>query len=262
MELRGAHVLLTGASGGIGSVLAEALAARGARLTLTGRKADVLNELARRVGGTPVTTDLSDADELNQLLGEVGPVDVLIANAALPASGLLTDYSLDQIDRALDVNLRAPIVMAKLLGTQMAERGSGHLVFMSSLAGKSASAHLALYNATKFGLRGFALALREDLRPHGVGVSTIFPGAVRDVGMFADTDVRIPRIGTRTADAVAKATLRAIDKNLAEVTVAPWPLRITTLLGGLSPNLSAKLQRVTGSNKIMATLSEGQQDKR
>ena len=262
MDLRGAHVLLTGASGGIGHALAEALAARGAHLTLTGRRAEVLTELAERVGGTALSADLGDRDSLQELLAQVGRVDVLVANAGVPASGVLTEYSIDQIDRALDVNLRAPIVMAKLLGEQMAKRGAGHLVFVSSLSGKSASARMALYNATKFGIRGFALALREDLRPHGVGVSTMFPGPVRDAGMIADTDVRLPRLGTRTARAVADATLRAIDENLAEVTVAPWALRAATLLGNLAPDLAATLQRSTGGHKIMAALSEAQQNKR
>ncbi len=262
MDLQGAHVLLTGASGGIGHALAQALADRGAQLTLTGRNAAVLEESAARVGGTSIVADLSDRTSLDELLARVGSVDVLIANAGLPASGLLSDYSVDEIDRALDVNLRAPIVMAKSLSEQMASRGAGHLVFMSSLSGKSASAHMALYNATKFGLRGFSLALREDLRPHGVGVSTIFPGPIRDAGMIADTDVRIPRLGTRTAKAVAEATLQAIDENLAEVTVAPWTLRVATLLGGLAPDLAATLQRRTGGHKMMAAISEAQQNKR
>ena len=254
--------LITGASGGIGHALATALVSRGAHLTVTGRRADVLTELTDRVGGTAIAADLSDRTALNRLLDDVGEVDVLVANAGIPASGLLSDYSLDQIDRALDVNLRAPIVMAKVLGERMAARRSGHIVFMSSLSGKSASAHMALYNATKFGIRGFALALREDLRPHGVGVSTIYPGPIRDAGMIADTDVRLPRIGTRTAAAVAKATLRAIDDNAAEVTVAPWALRATTLLGSLAPSLTATVQRNTGGDRIIAELSAAQQNKR
>jgi short-subunit dehydrogenase len=262
MNLHGAHVLITGASGGIGHALAQALADRGARLTLTGRKAGVLDELAARIGGSVVVADLSNDSGVDAVLADTERVDVLIANAGVPASGLISDYSVDQIDRALAVNLRAPIVMAKLLSEQMVTRKSGHLVFMSSLSGKSASAHMALYNATKFGLRGFSLALREDLRAHGVGVSTIFPGPIRDAGMIADTDVRIPRAGTRTARAVAKATLKAIDDNIAEVTVAPLALRGATLLGSVAPELTARLNRSTGGLKVMAAISEAQRNKR
>ncbi|MFF4737200.1 SDR family NAD(P)-dependent oxidoreductase [Streptomyces sp. NPDC001262] len=158
-----------------------------------------------------------------------GEIDVLVANAALPASGLLSDYSIDQIDRALDVNLRAPIVMAKLAGERMAARRRGRLVFISSLSGKAASGQASLYNATKFGMRGFALALREDMRPHNVGVSTVFPGFIRDAGMFADSGATLPRgIGTRSPRDVARATVRAVEQNLAEADVAPLSLRLAT----------------------------------
>jgi uncharacterized protein len=253
---------VTGASGGMGGALVLALAARGAKLTLTGRRLDVMTELAERVGGTAIAADLAEQDTPEQLMAEVGRVDVLIANAALPASGHLTDYTIAEVDRALDVNLRAPIIMAKLAGEQMAARGSGHLVFMSSLSGKSASGRMALYNATKFGIRGFALALREDLRPHGVGVSSVFPGPVREAGMLATAGVKVPRIGTRSPQHVAAATLLAIDKNLAEVTVAPWGLRLATFLGGVAPDFAAALARRTGGDKLIAAVSEGQRTKR
>ncbi|MFP3961794.1 SDR family NAD(P)-dependent oxidoreductase [Actinomadura fulvescens] len=263
MDLRGAKVLLTGATGGIGQALAEAFAARGGEVVLTGRRTDVLEPLADRLGGHAIAADLADPDALERLLAEAGEIDVLVANAALPASGLLSDYSTEEIDRALDVNLRAPIVMAKLVGEAMSARGRGHLVFISSLAGKTASGQASLYNATKFGMRGFALALREDLRPHGVGVSTVFPGFIRDAGMFAEAKVDLPRgIGTRSPRDVARATLRAIDKNLAEVDVAPLSLRVGALIGGAAPGLAAAIQRRAGSDKITQGLAQGQRGKR
>ncbi|TDD90755.1 SDR family NAD(P)-dependent oxidoreductase [Actinomadura rubrisoli] len=263
MDLRGANVLLTGATGGIGRALAAALAARGGRVVLTGRRAEVLEPLAERVGGRAVAADLADRDAVEALLDEAGDVDVVVANAALPASGLLSDYSVTEIDRALDVNLRAPIVMAKLAGERMADRGRGHLVFVSSLAGKTASGNASLYNATKFGMRGFALALREDLRPHGVGVSTVFPGFIRDAGMFADAGITLPRgVGTRSPGDVAQGTIRAIEKNLAEVDVAPLGLRLGALIGGVAPVLSAAVQRRAGGHTISSGLADGQRDKR
>ena len=112
MDLRGAKVLLTGATGGIGQTLAVALADRGGEMTLTGRRTDLLEPLAEKLGGRAIPADLTDRDSIYELLTEAGETDVLVANAALPATGLLVDYSLDEIDRALDVNLRAPIVMA------------------------------------------------------------------------------------------------------------------------------------------------------
>ncbi|WP_433475553.1 SDR family NAD(P)-dependent oxidoreductase [Spirillospora sp. CA-142024] len=263
MDLRGANVLVTGATGGIGQALARALADRGARVVLTGRRADVLEPLAERLGGRAIVADLADRAAAEGLLDEAGRVDALVANAALPASGLLADYSIAQIDRALDVNLRAPIVMAKLAAAQMADRGRGHLVFVSSLSGKTASGHASLYNATKFGMRGFALALREDLRPHGVGVSTVFPGFIRDAGMFADAGVSLPKgVGTKSPRDVARATVRAIERNVAEIDVAPLGLRIGALIGGVAPVLSAAVQRRAGGQRISRGLADGQRDKR
>ncbi len=127
-------------------------------------------------------------------------MDILVANAALPGSGRLESFSMEQIDRALDVNLRAPIALAHALAPAMVERGSGHLLFVSSLSGKTAAPGSSLYNATKYGLRGFAAALRAELRDSGVGVSAVFPGFIRDAGMFADSGAKLPPgVGTRIA---------------------------------------------------------------
>ena len=102
-----------------------------------------------------------------------------MANAALPASGPIVDFSPEQIDRALDVNLRAPIQLTRALVPGMVERGAGHVVLVSSLSGKVASIGSSLYSATKFGLRGFASGLREDLHGTGVGVTVVFPASSR-----------------------------------------------------------------------------------
>nr|WP_055505380.1 SDR family NAD(P)-dependent oxidoreductase [Nonomuraea pusilla] len=244
MDVRGARALVTGATGGIGRELARALAARGCRVTVTGRRADVLKALAEQIGGTAVPADLTDRDALASLAAGAGEIDILVANAATAAFGPLQECSVAEIDRALDVNLRAPIVLGRLVGERMAQRGSGHLVFVSSLWGKAATRQASLYNATKFGLRGFAQALREDLRPYGVGVSAVFPGFVRDVGLVADAEVPLPRwIGTRSAQDVAQATLKAISRDLGEVDVAPAWLRVAAALGAALPGPAIAAQR-------------------
>src|SRR5581483_5275785 len=171
--------------GGIGNAIARAVDSRGGSLILTGRRADVLEPLASEVGGKAVACDLSQRQDVERLLSEAGDVDVLVANAALPASGLLTELTQDQIDRMLEVNLHAPIAMARALAPQMIAAGRGHMVFVSSLSGKAASPASSIYSATKFGLRGFALGLRADLRAHGVGVSVVLPGFIHGAGMFA-----------------------------------------------------------------------------
>jgi short-subunit dehydrogenase len=252
-------ILLTGATGGIGQAIARALAARGASLVLTGRRQDALMELADEISGRPVACDLAERDELRRLVDEVGAVDILVANAAHPASGVLTELDQESIDRMLEVNLRAPIALARALAPGMASRGRGHLVFISSLSGKVASASSSIYSATKFGLRGFALGLREDLRPSGVGVSVVLPGFIREAGMFAQAEVDLPRgVGTRSPDQVATAVMGAIEHNRAEVDVAPLGLRLGASLAGLAPELAAKMSRRMGGERIAADLTAGQ----
>src|SRR5437763_14560433 len=206
MSLLAGRVLVTGATGGIGQAIARAFAARGANLVVTGRRSEVLDPLATEVGGQAVACDLTQPEEVDRLVAQAGDVDVLVANAGLPASGALTELTQEQIDRMLETNLRAPIALARAIAPGLVDRGRGHMVFISSLSGKAASRSAATYNATKFGLRGFALGIRHDLRPHGVGVSVVLPGFISDAGMFADADVELPRgVGTRTPDQVAAA---------------------------------------------------------
>jgi short-subunit dehydrogenase len=263
VKIEGSTVLLTGATGGIGHAIARALHERGAKLILTGRRVDVLEPLAAELQAKSLACDLSDPVEVDRLLQQVGDVDILLANAALPASGRLDSFSVAEIDRALDVNLRAPIVLAHALTPAMVGRGSGHVVFISSLSGKAATPGSSLYNASKFGMRGFASALRADLRSSGVGVSTIFPGFIRDAGMFADAEVTLPAgVGTRSPEDVADAVIRAIDHNRAEIDVAPLSLRAGTMFAGLAPELSARVARRMGSDKISAQVGAGQREKR
>ena len=263
MELRGRTVLLTGATGGLGNAIARALAAHGAVPVLSGRRIEVLEPLAAETGGRAVAADLADPASVDRLLAEAGEVDVLVANAALPGSGHITTFSVEDIDRALAVNLRAPMVMARRLAEPMAARGVGHIVFVSSLAGKVASGGGSVYSATKFGVRGFAHALREDLRPAGVGVSVVLPGFIRDSGMFHDADVKLPPfVGTKTPEQVAAAVVRAIERDRAELDVAPLSMRAGAAFAGLAPELSARVQRRLGGAKVAEDMARGQRDKR
>jgi short-subunit dehydrogenase len=247
LDLAGARVLITGATGGIGGAIARAFHARGAELVLTGRRTDVLDELAAEVGGKTIVADLADPASVADLVAQSAGFDVLVANAALPGEGALKRLSESDIDRILDVNLRAPIILSQAAAEQMVPRGRGHIVLIGSLAGRAASPQLSLYNASKFGLRGFALAYREELRGTGVGVSLIAPGFVDEAGMFVNSGNELPS-GMRAVspDDVAKAVLRSIDKDLGEVVVAPPELKVMGWFALAAPGASATLQRKLG----------------
>jgi len=263
MNLSGRTVLLTGATGGIGHAIARRLHAAGASLILTGRRTEVLEALREEVGGRTVAVDLADREAVAALAAEAADADILVANAALPASGAFSSFSIDELDRALDVNLRAPMVLAHALAEHMTQRGIGHLVFISSLSGKATTPGSSVYSATKFGLRGFAGGLRSDLRGTGVGVSAVFPGFIRDAGMFHDSGTELPKmVGTSTPEQVAEGVLSAIENDRGEVDVAPVAMRLGAAFAGLAPERAAKLALRTGSGKISAQLAKGQATKR
>jgi short-subunit dehydrogenase len=263
VKLDGARVLLTGATGGLGQAIARALAERGAVLILTGRRGDVLEPLAQETGGRVIVSDLSVPDAPERLLAEAGEVDVLVANAGIPGSGRLNSFSVEEIDRALAVNLRAPMLLAHGLTESMVARGSGHLLFMSSLGGRAAAPGTSVYSATKFGLRGFGQGLRGDLRDEGVGVSVVFPGFIRDAGMFHDSGTKLPRgVGTSTPDEVAEGVLSAIEHNRGEVDVAPVGMRAGTFFAAMAPGPAARVARRLGGEKVADDMVAGQADKR
>ncbi len=265
MDLGGARVLLTGASGGLGRAIAAALRRRGARLLLSGRRSEALDELAASLGGDAevLVADLADAQSALALAEGAGAVDVLVANAGLPASGPLDDFAPEQIDRALDVNLRAPMQLTRALVPGMVERRRGHVVLVSSLSGKTGSVGSSVYSATKFGLRGFAAGLREDLHGSGVGVTVVFPGFIRDAGMFAESGARLPSwVGTRTPEDVADAVVRGIVSGKPEIDVAPLSLSVGAQAAGVAPGLTAALQRRLGGEKVARGVSRAQRSKR
>jgi short-subunit dehydrogenase len=265
MDLQGRRVLLTGASGGIGNTIARTLHRHGATVILSGRRADALETLRNELGegAEVVQADLASAAEVDALLERAGQVDVLVANAALPASGRLDSFSPEELDRSIQVNLHAPMRLARGLVPGMAERGSGHLVFISSMAGKVANGGGSVYSATKFGLRGFSGGLRDELRGSGVGVTTVFPTFISDAGLFAETGLKLPPgVGTRSPQQVADAVIRGIERDRGEIDVAPFPVRASAWLAGIAPGAVAGMARKLGSADMAERLADAQRIKR
>jgi short-subunit dehydrogenase len=267
MELSGRRALLTGATGGLGRAIAGALAQRGAIVALSGRNAEALEALAAELPGEghrALPSDLAEPGAAVALAAEAGALDVLVANAGLPGAGRMEDFTAEQVARALRVNLEAPMLLAQALYPAMLARGSGHLVFIASLSGKAPSPHSSIYNATKFGLRGFALGLRADLKPQGVGVSLVSPGFIREAGMFAESGATPPPgLGTSTPDAVARGTVRAIEADKVEVVVAPVQQRFLAHFGLLTPGIAVRTASGAAGQKAAAEVAAGHsKDKR
>ena len=261
LELAGRTALLTGATGGLGRAIAKALAERGAILELSARKPQALEGLAAELPGEGhrvVPADLAEPGAAERLAAEAGEVDVLVANAGLPGAGWLTDFSPEEVTRALRVNLEAPMLLARALYPAMLEGGAGHLVFISSLAGKAASPRSSIYNATKFGLRGFALGLRPDISPQGVGVSLVSPGFIREAGMFAEAGAKPPpAMGTASPAQVGAAVVKAIEKNRVEIAVAPIQQRLGAHLALVSPRIGVKAQSGSAGQKAAEAIASG-----
>jgi short-subunit dehydrogenase len=232
-------------------------------VVVTGRRTDVLQSLAADIGADTVCADLADLDAAARLAEQVGDIDVLVSNAALPAGGTVATFSVEEIDRALAVNLRAPMVLSRLLSVPMVTRGAGHIVFVSSLAAAFPTPGLTVYNATKAALASYGLSLRGELASHGVGVSVIYPGPIGEAGMWAETGLHAPMgLRTGTPAQVGAAVVRVVERNKAEVSVGPSALRFGALLGRASPATFARLAPRLGAHQVTGAMANALRHKR
>ncbi|MGV0811221.1 SDR family NAD(P)-dependent oxidoreductase [Mycolicibacterium boenickei] len=254
MQLNGRSALVTGATGGIGRAVARELTERGCALVVTGRREPELQKLVAELGPTAraLTADLTRLNQVGDLMDRAGEVDILVANAGVGIPQDLAMLSDSEIEEAVRINLLAPTALARAAAISMKRRGRGHIVFISSGAGLIAtSGNGTVYTATKWGLRGLGLALRQELHGTGVGVSTIFPGPIRDAGMLADTGVALPRgFGTSSPEDVARAVAGAIERGTPETTVAAASVRLLAGIGSIAPVLIGDLARLAGVGRV------------
>lgn len=241
MQLRGTVTLITGGSSGIGAATAEAVAAAGSRPLLVGRDRARLDGVADRTGGIPIPADLATADgpetAAMRALEVASRVDVLINNAGVGWAGNLSAMAGEDVTRLVNVNLVAPVQLTRMLAPGMAERGMGHVVQVSSIAGATGVGDEAVYSATKAGLDTFADAARQELAGTGVGVSLVVPGVV-DTAFFDTRGVPYDRRWPRPVPAqrLARAIVDAVQHEHAEVFVPRW-LRVPARLRGGLPTL-------------------------
>ncbi|HNH96657.1 MAG TPA: SDR family NAD(P)-dependent oxidoreductase, partial [Microthrixaceae bacterium] len=245
MEISGSRVLLTGASGGLGAAIARDLSRRGADLVLTARRRELLDALAAETRGRVVVADLAVRADVEALIEESRGVDVLVLNAGVGADVGIRSETAEHVDTTIDVNLRAPIVMAVAFAQHKLAVGEpGQIVMVGSLSGLVATPDTRMYNATKFGLRGFAHSLRQDLDGSGIGLTLVSPGFIRDAGMFAEGGIDLPPgVRTKSPADVAAGVVRAIESNPAEVFVSPVELRLAATLATVAPAFSAAVQK-------------------
>ncbi len=275
MTTRSGVALVTGASRGIGPYIARSLAAAGYELVLTGRSRAELDALAdelRSAGAVAsvVPADLTRPEDLAALAetAERKPsgVDVVVNNAGGDPQREFDAMSWKENASILELNLIAPMRLTHLLLPGMLQRGRGHIVNISSIAGRVSFPYSEAYAAAKDGLIGFTRVLRADYRSRGVSASVIVLGAIRDAGQGQRTadelGFKLPAMSTSPAAAVARAVLAAIQRDRAEIVVMPGPGRLIKALMDLFPSLGPTMNQAVGANATMQTVIQARKQPR
>lgn len=236
MQLHGRDALVTGGSSGIGAAIATALAGAGSRVRILGRDAARLDAVARRSGAEPVVADLATDAGLASATAAAAEADLVVNAAGQGWAGDLGEMPPDELAALVTLDLVVPMHLARAAVPAMRGRGGGHLAFVSSIATVGVGGEAA-YSAGKAGLRAFAAALRHDVAGDGIGVTTVFPGAV-DTPFFERRgrgyDRRFPRMVS--PEAVARQVLRALERDRAEVFVPGW-LSLAARVQGVAPGV-------------------------
>lgn len=225
MRLDGARVLLTGASSGIGAAAAPILAARGATVALTARRADRLDDVLASLPGTghvALPADLGDPAAgvalAERATEAIGPLDVVVHNAGMPKRRRVTDLTPAEVDEAMALNFHTPVRMTLATLPGMLERGRGCHVYVSSLGGRLGIAREAAYCATKFALAGWAEAMAIDLWDQPVDVRLVLPGAIAtEIWDQPGNDAPLYEGPFEPAETVGEAIADAIEGDAVEV---------------------------------------------
>jgi len=264
-------VLLTGASGGLGTFMALAFAEHKVRQVLVAHPGACLEDLQKAVekrGGEAIVIvcDLREEAQRKQLLRDIrqkfGPIDILINNAGVEFTSAYHELSEEDIYCTLRVNLEAPMILSRLILPEMLERRRGHIVNISSLAGKSGPAFEEPYAATKAGLIAFTSSLRGTYRKLGVSASVIVAGFV-EAGIYAKLKQKSgcsapALLGTSPPEKIPVAVLRAIQNDLPEVIVNPLPVRPLLAFISLFPSLGEWVIDKIGTNDFFQRVVEAQ----
>jgi NAD(P)-dependent dehydrogenase (short-subunit alcohol dehydrogenase family) len=235
VKLGGSRVWITGASSGIGEALAAELAARGARVAISARRAELLERQAQRHGMVPVPLDVSDRAAVlaaaATVRDELGGIDVAILNAAAYGRMDVTAWDPDVFHRQVEVNLMGMVYGIEAVLPDMRRAQSGSIVGMASVAGYRGLPSSQAYSATKAAQINLLESLRIDLRPLGIAVTTVCPGFVR-TALTADNTFRMPWM--LEPDDAARRIADGLARGKAEI-VFPWQMMVAMKAARLVP---------------------------
>jgi short-subunit dehydrogenase len=272
-DLREKTVLLTGASGGVGVFIARAFARSKAKLALVaypGIGLEALRQESEQWGGQSLVlvSDLRDPAQRRSVVEQVrqafGPIDVLVNGAGVEVTAPYDQVSEEDIRNVISINLEAGMVLTRLILPEMLRRRSGHVVNISSLAGKFGPAFEELYSATKAGLIGFTSSLRASCRGSGVSASVIIPSFV-EAGIYAQLKVRSgceapAMLRGGSPEQVAQAVVRAIRDDIPEIIINRYPVRPALALAALSPTLGNWLADRIGAHDFFRRVVEAKKE--
>lgn len=221
MDLDGSTILVTGASSGLGRAICVDLDEHGARVVAVARRKERLDELAEegeRIVAAP--GDITEADDLDRIVGDCDPIDVVVNNAGLAWVGGIDEMEAADISKLVDLNVTAVMELTRRVLPQMIERGRGHIVIIGSILGDAVLPSLTVYSATKAALRAYSEGLRREVAPRGVHVTLVTPGAVLGTEALEvagdeeeDSVLQLAFRATGTSpETVAEAVRRAIEK--------------------------------------------------
>lgn len=263
--IAGQTILLTGASRGIGRFIAHELAQKQATVICISRSQEGLDRVCAEINalggkGIGIPFDISNVEQLPFLVEKieqlVGSVDILINNAGIEIYKAFQDYSLANIQSVLSINLLAAMELTRLLMPNMLNQGNGNIVNIASLAAKKGHPYDSIYSASKAGLLMWSNAVRQELVGTGVSIYTICPGYISNYGMLADTGIPAPKLaGISKAEDVAKAVIRAMEKNQVEVIVngniiMQFFTKLLLAIEQLLPRLTDAVNRYLGVTRL------------
>lgn len=264
IDWRGRVALVTGASSGIGEAMARALARRGARVALTGRRASRLDAiagelvrdgLAARAHPCDVRDPVAIARTAAAVREAMGGIDLLVNAAGRGRHELFVDHSATDIEDMMQTNYMGTVHWIKQVLPGMRERGRGWIVNVSSFAGRIGQADEVAYSASKFAVSGLSQGLAQELAPDGVHVLCVHPTLVRTEMFTPEVLARMPdnRPGFMSPEDFARQTLRALDRGRREA-VIPARMRGPIVLNALFPEW---MGRMVGRVKLAALRRAG-----